>query len=58
MKKEQTRRIWIFISAYGIVFAFLSWFHEAVLSGDAILWKGPLALLLGFILYRIFVDRV
>ena len=58
MKKEQTRRIWIFISAYGIVFAFLSWFHEAVLSGNAILWKGPLALLLGFILYRIFVDRV
>jgi len=58
MKKEQARRIWIFISAYGIVFAFLSWFHEAVLSGNAILWKGPLALLLGFILYRIFVDRV
>jgi hypothetical protein len=58
MKKEQTRRIWIFISAYGIVFAFLSWFHEAVLSGNAILWKGPLALLLGFILYRIFVDKV
>jgi len=58
MKKEQTRRIWIFISAYGIVFAFLSWFHEAVLSGNAILWKGPLALLLGFILYCIFVDKV
>ena len=58
MKKEQTRRILIFISAYGIVFAFLSWFHEAVLSGNAILWKGPLALLLGFILYRIFVDKV
>ena len=58
MKKEQTRRIWIFISAYGIVFSFLSWFHEAVLSGNAILWKGPLALLLGFILYRIFVDKV
>ena len=58
MKKEQIRRIWIFISAYGIVFAFLSWFHEAVLSGNTILWKGPLALLLGFILYRIFVDRV
>ena len=58
MKKEQARRIWIFISAYGIVFAFLSWFHEAVLSGNAILWKGPLALLLGFILYRIFVDKV
>lgn len=58
MKKEQIRRIWIFISAYGIVFAFLSWFHEAVLSGNAILWKGPLALLLGFILYRIFVDKV
>ena len=58
MKKEQIRRIWIFISAYGIVFAFLSCFHEAVLSGNAILWKGPLALLLGFILYRIFVDKV
>ncbi len=58
MKKEQARRIWIFISAYGIVFAFLSWFHEAVLAGDAILWKGPLALLLGFILYSIFVNKV
>ncbi len=55
---SRARRIWIFISAYGIVFAFLSWFHEAILAGDAILWKGPLALLLGFILFRIFEDKV
>ena len=52
------RRIWMFISAFGIVFAFLSWFHEALLAGDSILWKGPLALLLGLVLYWWFVDKV
>ena len=49
MKKEQTRRIWIFISAYGIVFAFLSWFHEAVLSGKSDL----IALAAGTALYAV-----
>jgi len=58
MKNEKARRVWIFVSAYGVVFAFLSWFHEAILSGNAILWKGPLALILGFIVFRIFVDKV
>ena len=58
MKNERFRRIWITLSAFGIIFATLSWFHEAVLSGNAILWKGPLAVLLGFGLYLIFVDRV
>ena len=57
-KKETARRIWMFISAFGIVFAFLSWFHEALLAGDSILWKGPLALILGLALYWFFVDRV
>ena len=52
---SRDKKSWLCI---GIVFAFLSWFHEAVLSGNAILWKGPLALLLGFILYCIFVDKV
>ena len=58
MKQEGFRRIWIMLSAFGIVFACLSWFHEAMLSGNAILWKGPLAVLLGFGLYFIFVDRI
>ena len=58
MKHERFRRLWILLSAFGIVFAMLSWFHEALLSGDAILWKGPLAVLLGCVLYFAFVDRV
>ena len=58
MKQERFRRIWMMLSAFGIVFAVLSWFHEAMLSGDAILWKGPLAVLLGLGLYFVFVDRV
>ena len=58
MKQERFRRVWMLLSAFGIVFAVLSWFHEAVLSGNAILWKGPLAVLLGLGLYFIFVDRV
>ncbi len=57
-KNEKARRLWMFISAFGIVFAFLSWFHEAAIAGDSILWKGPMALLLGLILYWVFVDRV
>ena len=57
-KNEKARRAWMFISAFGIVFAFLSWFHEAALAGDSILWKGPLALVLGFVLYWVFVDKV
>ncbi len=55
---EPMRRFWMFISAFGIVFAFLSWFHEALLAGDSILWKGPLALVLGLVLYWLFVDKV
>ena len=58
MKQERFRRVWMMLSAFGIVFAVLSWFHEALLSGNAILWKGPLAVLLGLGLYFIFVDRV
>ena len=58
MKTERARRSWLFISSFGIVFAFLSWFHESLLAGEAILWKGPLALLLGLLLFRVFVDRV
>ncbi len=58
MKQERFRRVWMMLSAFGIVFAVLSWFHEAMLSGNAILWKGPLAVLLGLGLYFIFVDRV
>jgi len=58
MKQDRFRRIWMMLSAFGIVFAVLSWFHEAMLSGNAILWKGPLAVLLGLGLYFIFVDRV
>ena len=54
---ERARRLWILLSAFGIVFATLSWFHEAVVSGD-IIYKGPLAVLLGAVLYFIFVDRV
>jgi len=55
---ERARRLWILLSAFGIVFATLSWFHEALLSEQAILWKGPMALGLGLVLYFIFVDRV
>ena len=56
--QERARRIWILLSAFGIVFATLSWLHEALLSDDAILWKGPLAGVLGLVLYFIFVDRI
>ena len=55
---EKARRLWMFISAFGIVFAFLSWFHEALIAGESILWKGPLALVLGLVLYLVFVNKV
>ncbi|MEK6247853.1 MAG: hypothetical protein N2C12_06715 [Planctomycetales bacterium] len=56
MKNEKIRRVWMLLSAYGIVFAFLSWIHEVV--ADDLWWKGPLALVLGLVLYRLFVNRV
>ena len=49
-----TKKIWLFISSFGIMFAFFSWFQEAGLiqSVEVLTWKkGVYALFTGFLLY-------
>tara|TARA_Y100000814_G_C12070221_1_gene312764 strand:- start:42 stop:215 length:174 start_codon:yes stop_codon:yes gene_type:complete len=53
MKKE----IWLFISAFGIMFAVFSWLQESHLIADSTnlgATKGFIALFTGFVLYLIF----
>ena len=48
------KEIWLFISAFGIMFAILSWLQEANIIPDAKTLgalKGFMALFSGFILY-------
>jgi len=52
---SRTRHIWIFLSAFGIGFASLSWIQEMVTRG--FWWKGALALVFGFILYKIVIKE-
>lgn len=54
---ETKKEIWLFISAFGIMFAILSWLQEANIIPDVLTLgalKGFIALLSGLILYLIF----
>lgn len=56
MEENKTKHVWIFLSAFGVFFAFLSWMHEIITQG--FWWKGALAVLLGFILYKLVIKKV
>lgn len=51
-----TKHVWIFLSAYGVFFAILSFGQEIFTRG--LWWKGTGALIFGFILYRIVINKV
>jgi len=54
--ETKTKHTWIFLSAFGIFFALLSWIHEMVSQG---FWqKGALAIILGFMLYKFIINKV
>ncbi len=49
--------IWILLSAFGIMFAILSWCQESSLLPKNMRWKkGALALAIGVVLYLLFVP--
>ena len=55
------KEIWLFISAFGIMFAFLSWLQEAQIIPDANTLgalKGFIALITGFLLYFFFRKSI
>jgi len=56
MNNNPTKRIWIYLSAFGVCFAFLSWMQDIFAHG--FWWKGTLAALLGFVLYRAVIRKV
>lgn len=58
IEKEQnkTKHLWIFLSAFGVFFALLSWIYEIATQG--FWWKGALAVVLGFILYKLVINKV
>ena len=54
--KEKLKEFWLFISAFGIMFAFLSWLQESEIIPEVDklgVWKGFFALITGAILYVI-----
>ena len=51
-----TKHLWIFLSAFGVCFAALSWGYEIVTSD--FWWKGFAALIAGFVLYRAVIKKV
>jgi len=54
--ENKTKHIWIFLSAFGVFFATLSWIYEIATQG---FWlKGALAVVLGFILYKLVINKV
>lgn len=57
--KNSLKSIWLFISSFGIMFAFISWMQEAgVLSDAGGWWKGGLALAAGLLLYFLIPFRM
>ena len=55
MNKETLKHIWLMLSAFGIMFAVLSWAQEGgILSPVSELgwYKGFMALITGWILYK------
>jgi len=53
---KKVKHLWIFLSAFGVCFAFLSWMQEVF--SDGFWWKGVAAAALGFILYRTVINEV
>ena len=57
LKMKTKKEIWLFISAFGIMFAVLSWLQEAQIIPDANklgILKGVFAIITGFLLYLFF----
>jgi hypothetical protein len=55
MNKEMLKQLWLMLSAFGIMFAVLSWAQESnILSSvSEVGWhKGFMALITGWILYK------
>lgn len=50
------KHIWIFLSAFGVCFAALSWMQEMITQG--FWWKGLAALAAGFVLYKAVIKKV
>lgn len=55
-KQNKTKHVWIFLSAFGVFFALLSWIDE--IATQAFWWKGALAVILGFVLYKLVINKV
>ncbi|MBI1974804.1 MAG: hypothetical protein HYS57_00405 [Parcubacteria group bacterium] len=53
---RNTKHLWIFLSSFGVAFAALSWLHEGFTQGRW--WKGTLAVILGFMLYKAVIKKV
>lgn len=56
MNKNFTKHFWIFISSFGVGFATVSWIYEGITQG--LWWKGALALILGFTLYKVVITKI
>ena len=56
VSSNKTKHIWIFLSSFGVFFAFLSWMNEIATAG--FWWKGALAVVLGFVLYRLVIGKI
>ena len=57
MKENILKEVWLFISAFGIMFAVLSWMQESNLINNVVelgSLKGFSALITGFVLYICF----
>ena len=59
--RERLLVIWLVASAFGIMFAVLSWLQESGLlppADELGFWKGPLAVLTGLVLYWIVARNI
>jgi len=55
------KQVWLFISAFGIMFAVFSWLQESsIIPGvETLGWlKGLYALISGYILYKLFKNHL
>lgn len=60
-RRERLLVLWLLASAFGIMFAVLSWIQEAGLLSPADElggWKGVLALATGFLLYWLVARQI
>ena len=61
LKMKNKKEIWLFISAFGIMFAVLSWLQETLIIPDANTLgasKGFIAIITGFSLYLFFRESL